>query len=113
LARGRPGQRLSCSRLAERPRWKTLHVALRAGGARSYVYTPDARVRFLRLEMNAPSGGAALRPQSFEFSRSIDAFWHNIAKYEPRGWHPRWLHREQSYWTPSGIAERHAVRAHE
>jgi hypothetical protein len=85
-------------------RWKTLHEAARAGGARSYVYMPDARVRFLRLEMNAPSGGAALRLQSFEFSRSIDAFWHNIAKYEPRGSHPRWLHREQSYWTPSGIA---------
>jgi hypothetical protein len=86
-------------------RWKTLYAAARAGGARSYLYTPDARVRFLRLEMNAPSGGAALRLQSFEFSRSIDAFWHNIAKYEPRGWHPRWLHREQSYWTPSGIAD--------
>jgi hypothetical protein len=85
-------------------RWKTLHTAAHAGGARSYVYMPDARVRFLRLEMSAPSGGAALRLQSFEFSRSIDAFWHNIAKYEPRGWHPRWLHREQSYWTPSGIA---------
>ena len=85
-------------------RWKTLHVAQRAGGTRSYVYTPDARLRFLRLEMNAASAGAALRPQSFEFSRSIDAFWHNLAKYESRGWHPRWLHREQSYWTPSGIS---------
>jgi hypothetical protein len=86
-------------------RWKTLYVAPCAGGMRSYVYMPDARVRFLRLEMEAPSGGAALRLQSFEFSRSIDAFWHSIAKYEPRGWHPRWLHREQSYWTPSGISD--------
>jgi len=85
-------------------RWQVLHVTRRAGGTRSYVYLPDTRVRFLRLEMSAPSGGAALRPQSFEFSRSIDAFWHNIAKCEPRGWHPRWLHREQSFWTPSGIA---------
>jgi hypothetical protein len=85
-------------------RWQNLHVTRHAGGARSYVYLPDIRVRFLRVEISEPSGGAALRPQSFEFSRSIDAFWHNIAKYEPRGWHPRWLHREQSYWTPSGIA---------
>jgi len=85
-------------------RWQTLHEAPRAGGTRSYVYMPDTRVRFLRLELNAPSGGAALRLQSFEFSRSVDAFWHNIAKYEPRGWLPRWLHREQSYWTPSGIS---------
>jgi hypothetical protein len=85
-------------------RWKKLYVTLRAGGVRSYVYLPDTRVRFLRLEMSEPSGGASLRPQSFEFSRSIDAFWHNIAKCEPRGWHPRWLHREQSFWTPSGIS---------
>jgi F5/8 type C domain-containing protein/amylo-alpha-1,6-glucosidase len=85
-------------------RWKTLHVARHAGGSRSYVYLPNTRVRFLRLEISEPSGGAALRPQSFEFSRSIEAFWHNIAKCEPRGWHPRWLHREQSFWTPSGIS---------
>jgi len=85
-------------------RWKTMHVAVRAGGARSYVYLPDTRLRFLRLELREPSGGAALRPQSFEFARSIDAFWHNIAKCEPRGWHPRWLHREQSYWTPIGVS---------
>jgi F5/8 type C domain len=85
-------------------RWKTLHATRRAGGTRSYVYLPNTRVRFLRLEMREGSAGAALRLQSFEFSRSIDVFWHNIARYEPRGWHPRWLHREQSYWTPSGIS---------
>jgi hypothetical protein len=85
-------------------RWKLLYSTPRAGGARSYVYLPDATQRFLRLELSAAVAGLAIRPQSFEFSRSIDAFWHHIAQYEPRGWHPRWLHREQSYWTPSGIA---------
>lgn len=85
-------------------RWKTLHAAARAGGARSYLYLPDTRIRFLRLELNEPSAGAALRPQSFEFSRSIESFWHNVAKCEPRGWHPRWLHREQSLWTPIGTS---------
>jgi hypothetical protein len=85
-------------------RWKTLHKAPRSGGTRSYVYLPDTKTRFLRLELSEPSSGAALHPQSFEFSRSIDAFWHNIAQREPRGWHPRWLHREQSYWTPIGTS---------
>ena len=42
--------------------------------------------------------------QSFEFSRSIDAFWNHVAGGEARGWHPRWLHREQSVWTPFGTA---------
>jgi hypothetical protein len=77
-------------------RWKTLHAASRAGGKRSYVYLPALRTRFLRLELHEPSPGAALRVQSYEFSRSIDAFWNNVAKGEARGWHPRWLHNEQT-----------------
>ena len=85
-------------------RWKTLHTTARSGGTRSYIYLPNTKARFLRLELNEPSSGAVLRPQSFEFSRSIDTFWHNVAKAEPRGWHPRWLHREQSVWTPIGTS---------
>jgi hypothetical protein len=85
-------------------RWKTLRAAMRAGGKRSYVYLPGVNARFLRLEFGEPSAGAALRLQSFEFSRSIHAFWYNIADAEARGWHPRWLHREQSVWTPIGTS---------
>ena len=85
-------------------RWKTLHTARKAGGKRSYLYLPALKTRFLRLEINEPTAGAALRPQSFEFSRSIHAFWHHIAAAEARGWHPRWLHREQTLWTPTGTS---------
>jgi hypothetical protein len=85
-------------------RWKTLHAAARAGGKRTNVYLPGLKTRFLRLELEEPSAGAVLRLQPFEFSRSIHAFWHNIADAEARGWHPRWLHREQSAWTPIGIS---------
>jgi hypothetical protein len=84
-------------------RWKTMHAAARAGGKRSYVYLPGVRTRYLRLELDEPTAGAALRLQSFEFSRSIHAFWNNVAAGEMRGWHPRWLHNEQSMWTPFGI----------
>jgi hypothetical protein len=85
-------------------RWKTLHAATSAGGRRSYVYLPGLELRLLRLELDEPSAGAALRVQSFEFSRSIHAFWNNVAKGEARGWHPRWLHNEQSVWTPFGTS---------
>ena len=85
-------------------RWKTLYEAPSAAGKRSYVYLPGVRTRFLRLELAQPSAGAALRLRSFEFSRSIEAFWHNVAEGEVRGWHPRWLHNEQSLWTPAGTA---------
>ena len=85
-------------------RWMMVHRAQTAGGRRTYVYSPGLRTRFLRLDLHEVSAGAALRVQSFEFSRSIPAFWNSIAAGEARGWHPRWLHREQSLWTPFGIS---------
>jgi hypothetical protein len=85
-------------------RWTTVHAAARAGGKRTNVYLPGLKTRFLRLELDEASSGAALRPQPFEFSRSIHAFWHHIVDAEARGWHPRWLHREQSLWTPIGTS---------
>jgi hypothetical protein len=83
-------------------RWTVVHTAARAGGARSYVYLPGLRTRFLRLDLSSRSDGVKLSLQPFEFSRSIEAFWYAVANGAERGWHPRWLHREQSEWTPSG-----------
>ena len=83
-------------------RWRTVYNTRRAGGARSYVYLPNLKTRFLRFEFNAPMAGAILQPQPFEFSRSIESFLYNIAQREPRGCYPRWLHREQTLWTPIG-----------
>jgi len=85
-------------------RWKTVYAATRAAGKRSYVYLPGLAARFLRLEIEPPCAGASLRLEPFEFSRSIEAFWYALAAAEARGWHPRWLHREQSEWTPIGTS---------
>jgi hypothetical protein len=85
-------------------RWKTVHAAAHAGGRRSYIYLPGLRTRFVRLEIEPPCAGASLRLEPFEFSRSIEAFWYAVAAAETRGWHPRWLHREQSEWTPIGTS---------
>jgi hypothetical protein len=86
-------------------RFKTLYKASAAGGKRSYVYLPGAELRFLRLELREASTGAVVQVKSFEFARSIDAFWYHVASAEARGWHPRWLHREQTLWTPIGTAD--------
>lgn len=85
-------------------RWRTVYTAVHAGGKRSYVYLPGLRTRFLRLEIEPPCAGARVRMEPFEFSRSIAAFWYAVAGAERRGWHPRWLHREQSEWTPIGTS---------
>ncbi|HTV96629.1 MAG TPA: discoidin domain-containing protein [Steroidobacteraceae bacterium] len=85
-------------------RFRTAYRAARAGGARSYLYLPNLRARFVRLDLEHPCAGASLRLEPFAFSRSIDAFWYALAAGETRGWHPRWLHRQQSEWTPIGTS---------
>lgn len=90
--------------------WSPLWSARQAEGERSYVSLPGSRSRHLRLHLLEPAAGAdafairALDVRPFEFSRSLAEFFHAVAAEEPRGWHPRWLHREQSYWTPAGVA---------
>jgi hypothetical protein len=90
--------------------WATLSSARQAEGARSYVYLPGGgRSRHLRLHLLEPAAGAdifeirRLDVRPFDFSRSLNDFFHAVAAAERRGLHPRWLHREQSYWTPAGV----------
>ena len=89
--------------------WTTIHTAEAADVERSYVYLPGTAARFLRLALdaqdNAGCGVAEIVVQPFEFSRSIHAFFEHIARDQPRGYHPRWLCGEQSYWTCAGLAD--------
>ena len=91
--------------------WTTLWSARQAEGERSYVYLAGGgRSRHLRLHLLEAAAGAEgfgirridVRP--FDFARSLADFFHAVAAAEPRGHSPRWLHREQSYWTPVGVA---------
>jgi hypothetical protein len=89
--------------------WTTAWAAHQAEGDRSYVSLPGGASRFVRLDLlEAPSGAGfgiteiGVRPN--DFSRTPDAFFHSVAQEQRRGLHPRWLVREQSYWTPIGVA---------
>jgi hypothetical protein len=91
--------------------WTVLSTASQAEGERSYVYAAGGGFsRYLRVVMNEPPEGGGpheirlLDVRPFDFSRSLADFFHAVAACEPRGHHPRWLHREQSFWTPAGIA---------
>ena len=90
--------------------WRPLYAAPRSAGEYSYVYLPDGASRYLRLEVEgvgaAESPGViAIEVQPFDFSRSIHAFFHQVAGHGARGRYPRWLYREQTYWTPVGIPD--------
>ncbi|MBK1723818.1 discoidin domain-containing protein [Thiocystis violacea] len=95
---------------AEGDAWTSIYEAPRSVGARSYVYLPRGCSRLLRLTISGREADAApglvgfeLQPESF--ARSINDFFHRLAEDSQRGRYPRWLYREQSYWTPVDIPD--------
>lgn len=87
-------------------RWSTIHRAHSAGGARSFIYLPGGESRFLRLVFSSADAGIRrIAVEPFDFSRSLIDFFHSVAHHSPRGRHPRYLSREQSYWTNGGVPD--------
>jgi hypothetical protein len=90
--------------------WKPAYAAARAGGARSFVYLPRGNSRYIRLDAVAADrrngiGVAEIEVKPFEFSRSLNEFFHNVAAAEPLGRYPKYLYRRQTYWSPVGIPD--------
>src|SRR5207249_10832901 len=93
----------------------TLYSARRPDAACSYVYLPHGRSRRLRLRLHGGVDGkgigiAEIDVRPYEFSRSLNAFFHSIAANEPRGSFPRYLCGEQTYWTPVSSAHGGAMQ---
>jgi hypothetical protein len=88
-------------------KWKSVHRADAALGTLSHVALPGAEARHLRITFGKADCAAlkslSLKPDAF--SRTPNEFIHNVAPDFPRGWFPRYWHREQSYWTPVGSPE--------
>lgn len=88
--------------------WRTVYLSERAAGEYSYLYLPGCEARYLRLELPPSADGygiVSLDLQPFEFSRSLNTFFQQVAQSGPRGRYPRYLHGEQSYWTPVGVPD--------
>src|SRR5215468_9870846 len=89
--------------------FRTLWSASQAEGPRSLVgLVGGTSARWLRLWLGEGAsregfGIAALAVKPFEFARSLDELFCAVAADERRGLYPRWLRREQSYWTPVGV----------
>ena len=87
--------------------WTLLRRVSNARGAKSHLALPGAEMRFLRLVFS-DACSASLHRLQFKpdaFSRLPNEFIHHVAADFPRGWFPRYWHREQSYWTVLGTPE--------
>jgi len=88
--------------------WTTVYSAPRAAVTRNYVYLPAGNSRYIRIDVDAADaqrgvGIVNVLLEPYEFSRSINEFFHNVAAGEPHGRYPKYLCRQQTYWSPVGI----------
>jgi hypothetical protein len=88
--------------------WRTGYAGRQVAGARSNVYLESGAGRYMRLTMtNSRTGAygiAGLELKGPEFSFSITDFFAAIAAGRPRGYYPKYLVPQQSYWTVVGVA---------
>ncbi len=85
--------------------WRRLYAAEDDRGALSFIPLPDCESRYLRLTFTTPVGVRGIEVQPYDFARSPTDFFHSVAAHFPRGWFPRYMLREQSFWTCVGLPE--------
>ncbi len=83
-------------------KWRVLAKPQTVEGPRSFVALPRAESRFLRLCFEGQAAMRRLELRPWDFTRTPVDFCHAVAAASPRGRHPRYLLREQSYWTCAG-----------
>ncbi len=91
--------------------WRTVYTAREVRGELSYIYLPNTVSRYLRMNLYPQGiqkqgfGIVDIEIKSYDFSRSINAFFQNLAKHEPKGLYPKYLYGEQTYWSPVATPE--------
>ena len=87
--------------------WHTVYSTEYGGAIRSDIYIPRTASRYIRINLHrshSPQGfgirSILVRP--YDFSRSVNHFFENIAREHPPGMFPQYLLGRQSYWTPIG-----------
>ncbi len=88
--------------------WETVYAVTKGKPGRSYIYLRDQQTRFLKLDLLASArqqgyAVAELSLQKSDFSENPENFFHRIAADFPRGYFPKYLYNEQSYWTVVGV----------
>ncbi len=86
-------------------RWRPTYQAVEAAGRWNLAYLPNGGSRCLRLQVSARDGRPAPAVVTIEtlprwVAKSVNEWFHSLAQRANPGRYPRWLSREQTYWTP-------------
>jgi len=90
--------------------WTAVYETSQGGSERSYLYLPQTISRYIRLNLGRSLCGQGFGIQSisvkpYDFSRTINCFFQNIALDQPQGLYPKYLLGRQTYWTTVGTGD--------
>jgi hypothetical protein len=90
--------------------WSTVYATSQADTERSYVYLPQTISRYLRLNLRRSAENMAfairtIEVRPYDFSRTMNHFFQNIAREQEAGLYPKYLLGRQTCWTTVGTGE--------
>ncbi|SFH57146.1 discoidin domain-containing protein [Planctomicrobium piriforme] len=85
--------------------WERVYKSSHSSGGRSLFQLKNKESRYLRIALNGPAGIRRIEVMPFDIARSLDELLYAAAARSPKGRYPRYLFREQSYWTCAGIPD--------
>jgi hypothetical protein len=88
--------------------WQRVAHVAQGNGAQDFVYFPARRTTRLKLLLEQSNSGqgygiAEIRLLDGAEQMTPLRLYQALARERPRGWYPRWLYREQEFWTITGV----------
>ncbi len=88
--------------------WEKVYSVNNSNGGNSYIRINECESAFLKLELlksskNSGYGINEIELKKVDWSADINRFFINVASEFPRGYFPRYLNSEKSYWTVIGV----------
>ena len=88
--------------------WEKVYSVTDAVGNRSYIRLKEEDAANIKIELLKSSRGKGygikeISIKNVDYSTDINNFFINIAKDHPRGFYPRYLNEEASFWTVVGV----------
>jgi hypothetical protein len=87
--------------------WREVFKSKKSNGGKDLVYIDPVAVRFIKIKCNEPSTkGYSLREvfiKGNDEHASPQKYYEVLAEESPAGYFPKWLYKEQEYWTVVGV----------
>ena len=87
--------------------WRQVFKSKKTNGGKDLIYIDPIAVRFIKIECNEPSTKGYSLGEVFikgkDEHASPQKYYEVLAEESPRGYFPKWLYKEQEYWTVVGV----------